>query len=79
MADYGYKRVIIKNAFVWNQDKSSESRRTVFSTPRGYYIIVSKFSGLADSMNKPKRGGTTVWLSGSPKDGFILPRGVFAV
>jgi hypothetical protein len=79
MPDYGYKRTVVNNAFVWNQDKSIELRRTVFKSTRGYYIVVSKFSGLDPKIRKPKRGGTTIWLTGSPQEGFILPRGVFAV
>jgi hypothetical protein len=74
-----YRRVVIRNAFVFNQDRSVETRRTVFSSSKGYYVIVSKYSGLAENVVKPKRGGTTLWLSGSPKEGFILPRGVFSV
>lgn len=44
---------------------------------KGYFIVVSKFSGLAPKMKEPRGGFTTIWLQGSPGKGFVVPRGSF--
>ena len=44
---------------------------------KGYFIVVSKFSGLAPKIKEPKGGFTTIWLMGNLREGFLIPKGSF--
>lgn len=64
-------------ASVWCIDRSIDMPLEIRQSIKGYFIVVSKFSGLAPKIKEPRGGFTTIWLQGSPGKGFVVPRGSF--
>jgi hypothetical protein len=64
-------------AKVWCIDRCIDMPFEIRQSIKGYFIIVSKFSGLSPKMKAPKSGFTTIWLRGNLREGFHIPKGSF--